>query len=91
MQKHIVALKKSVTNLEKRVKKLEDMAFPALRDDGLFESAKNLVREYEFASASLLQRRLSIGYARSAGILDQLTEKGVIRYADGAKPRKVIR
>jgi S-DNA-T family DNA segregation ATPase FtsK/SpoIIIE len=42
------------------------------------------------ASASLLQRRLSIGYARAARILDILEEQGVIGPAEGAKPRDIL-
>ena len=42
------------------------------------------------ASASLLQRRLRIGYARAARLLDLLEDKGVIGPADGAKPRKIL-
>jgi hypothetical protein len=42
------------------------------------------------ASASLLQRRLSVGYARAARLLDILEEQGVIGPADGAKPREIL-
>jgi len=42
------------------------------------------------ASASLLQRRLSIGYARAARLLDLLEERGVVGPAEGAKPRDVF-
>ena len=42
------------------------------------------------ASASLLQRRLAIGYARAARILDQLEARGVVGPGDGAKPRDVL-
>ena len=42
------------------------------------------------ASASLLQRRLRIGYARAARILDILEEQGIIGPADGAKPREIL-
>jgi len=41
------------------------------------------------ASASLLQRRLRVGYARAARLLDVLEERGIIGPADGAKPREV--
>lgn len=85
-------LKQKVDKMEKRIDALEKShARTILDDDALFVQAEALVKQHEFASASLLQRRLAIGYARAARILDQLAEKGVIGQADGAKPRKVIR
>jgi S-DNA-T family DNA segregation ATPase FtsK/SpoIIIE len=57
--------------------------------DDLFRKAVELICQYDKASASLLQRRLSIGYARAARILDQLEAAGVVGPADGAKPREV--
>lgn len=59
-------------------------------DDALFEEAKDLVVQTGKASASLLQRRLRVGYARAARLLDILEEEGVIGPADGAKPRDVL-
>lgn len=62
-------------------------------DDGrdqLFEDALRLVCQHDKASASLLQRRLSVGYARAARILDQLEAAGVISQAEGSKPRDVF-
>lgn len=58
--------------------------------DPKFEEAIRLICQYDKASASLLQRRLSIGYARAARILDQLEEAGVIGPAEGSKPRDVL-
>lgn len=58
--------------------------------DDLFEDAVKEVCQYDRASASLLQRRLSIGYARAARILDQLEAAGVVSPADGSKPRDVL-
>lgn len=58
--------------------------------DQLFEDAIRLVCQYDKASASLLQRRLSVGYARAARILDQLEEAGIIGPAEGSKPRDVL-
>ncbi len=57
--------------------------------DDLFQESVRLICQYDKASASLLQRRLSIGYARAARILDQLEAAGVVGSADGAKPREV--
>lgn len=58
--------------------------------DQFFEDALRLVCQYDKASASLLQRRLSVGYARAARILDQLEMAGVIGQAEGSKPRDVL-
>lgn len=59
--------------------------------DDLFAEAVKAVCQYDRASASLLQRRLSIGYARAARVIDQLEEAGVIAASDGSsKPREVL-
>lgn len=58
-------------------------------DDELYADAKEVVIHAEKASASLLQRRLKVGYARAARLLDILEDKGVIGPGDGAKPREV--
>jgi S-DNA-T family DNA segregation ATPase FtsK/SpoIIIE len=58
--------------------------------DALFEEAIRAVCQYDRASASLLQRRLSIGYSRAARILDQLEVAGVVGHAEGSKPRDVL-
>ena len=58
-------------------------------DDELYNDAVQVVMEAGKASASLLQRRLRIGYARAARLLDILYEQGVIGPADGARPREV--
>ena len=58
--------------------------------DELFDQALRLVCQHDKASASLLQRRLSVGYARAARIIDQLEESGIIGPGDGAKPRDVV-
>ena len=58
--------------------------------DDLFKDAAKLVCEFDKASASLIQRRLSVGYARAARILDQLEAAGVVGPADGSKPREVL-
>lgn len=58
--------------------------------DPLFEEAVRIVCQYDRASASLLQRRLSIGYARAARVIDQLEEEGIIGAGEGSKPRDVL-
>lgn len=58
--------------------------------DDLFREAIKVVCQYDRASASLLQRRLSVGYARAARIIDQLEGAGVVGPAEGSKPREVL-
>ena len=58
--------------------------------DGQLEEAVRLVCQFNTASASFLQRKMSIGYARAARMLDQLEEMGVVGHAEGAKPRDVL-
>jgi len=57
--------------------------------DPLFDESIKLFSQYDKASSSLIQRRLSVGYARAARILDQLYEAGFVGPADGSKPRDV--
>ncbi len=59
-------------------------------EDPLLEQAVSIVTEAGAASASLIQRRLSIGYARAARLLDQLEQKGYVGPAEGSKPRMVF-
>ena len=58
-------------------------------EDSMYEEAKRVVVESKKASASLLQRRLKVGYARAARLLDILENRGVIGPGEGAKPREV--
>jgi S-DNA-T family DNA segregation ATPase FtsK/SpoIIIE len=58
--------------------------------DPLYEDARGVVMQYDRASASLLQRRLKLGYARAARILDQLEAAGVVGPSEGSKPREVL-
>ncbi|MEX0616189.1 MAG: DNA translocase FtsK [Candidatus Woykebacteria bacterium] len=58
--------------------------------DDLFEEAVRVVCQYDRASASLLQRRLRVGYARAARLLDELEAAGVVGVADGSKARDVL-
>lgn len=63
-------LKKKVAELEKRIEKLEKETYPDIgnpdKDDIMLSEAISLTKPYNMISASLLQRRLSIGYARAA-------------------------
>ncbi len=58
--------------------------------DPEFEDAVRIVCQFNQASASFLQRKMSIGYAKAARIIDQLVEAGVVGHADGAKPRDIL-
>ena len=58
--------------------------------DPLFEEAKALVIETQKASASMIQRRLSVGFNRATRLMEDLEAAGVIGPAEGTKPRKVL-
>lgn len=62
----------------------------ASEGDPLFEEAKALVLETQKASASMIQRRLSVGFNRATRLMEELEEAGVIGPAEGTKPRKVL-
>ncbi len=59
-------------------------------DDDLYEEAKDTVVESGKASTSFLQRKLRIGYARAARLIDILEEKGIVGPGEGSKPREVL-
>jgi S-DNA-T family DNA segregation ATPase FtsK/SpoIIIE len=59
--------------------------------DRLLHDAIDVIREYDRASASLLQRRLKVGYARAARMIDQLEARGYIGAFDGSNARAVLR
>lgn len=86
--------KEEVTyNKEILEKKFEDTFLAGGRstpDDNMFEEAVETVILAKKASASLLQRRLRVGYARAARLLDLLEEKGVIGSQEGSRPRDVL-
>ncbi len=69
---------------------LHDMEMDDGSGDPMYEEARRVVIESRRASASLLQRRLKLGYARAARLLDMLEAKGVVGRGDGAKPREVF-
>ncbi len=58
--------------------------------DNLFEEAKRIVVMHQQGSVSLLQRRMKVGYARAARIMDQLEEAGVVGPFEGSKARDVL-
>lgn len=59
-------------------------------DDDLYEEAREIVVQAGKASTSYIQRKLRVGYARAARLMDMLEERGVIGPSDGAKPREVM-
>jgi DNA segregation ATPase FtsK/SpoIIIE, S-DNA-T family len=59
-------------------------------DDPLMEQALTIVRSQGTASASMLQRRLRIGYNRAARLIETMEDEGIIGPADGSKVRPVI-
>jgi S-DNA-T family DNA segregation ATPase FtsK/SpoIIIE len=58
--------------------------------DSYFDDAKDVILRYRQGSTSLLQRKLHVGYARAARLLDQLEEAGIVGPPDGSKPREVL-
>ncbi len=59
-------------------------------DDEMYEEAKQTVVEAGKASTSFLQRKLGVGYARAARLIDMLEERGVVGPGSGAKPREIL-
>ena len=66
------------------------MDFDGGSGDDMYKDAVRVVVESGKASTSLLQRRLRVGYARAARIIEEMEEQGVIGPADGARPREVL-
>ena len=58
--------------------------------DPYFDDAREIILRYKQGSTSLLQRRLHVGYARAARLLDQLEAAGIVGPPDGSKPREVL-
>ncbi len=66
------------------------MDFDSSNDDDLYKDAVRVVVESNKASASLLQRRLRVGYARAARLIENMEDQGIIGPADGARSREVL-
>jgi len=82
---------------EIEAKAVQDKKSSPFEDDGdaeqldvLFDKAVDIVLETGTASTSFLQRKLSVGYARGAKIIDQLEEKGIIGPVNGSKGREIL-
>ena len=96
-------LQTEIVGLKIRVRRIEDFlqtfaenaeefgnyleSRPEEDDPLLLEAVKAITTNH--ATASLIQRKLSVGYARTARIIDQMERKGLIGPADGARPRNV--
>jgi S-DNA-T family DNA segregation ATPase FtsK/SpoIIIE len=59
-------------------------------EDELFDQAVEIVLRTGQASASNLQRKMKIGYARAGRIIDMMERRGMVGPADGSKPRKIL-
>ena len=58
--------------------------------DSLYDQALSIVLQSKIASTTFLQRKLKIGYARAASLMDELEENGIIGPQDGSKPRRIL-
>src|SRR5262249_39636974 len=67
----------------------EDRLHGGDRRDQLYDEALRIVLETGQASVSMIQRRLRIGYNRSARIVEQMEREGIVTAADGARPREL--
>jgi DNA segregation ATPase FtsK/SpoIIIE-like protein len=99
----IKKLKAELANLKIRLKKIESFLseLPSLKhmtetkqdfdEKELLDKATEIVRQYSLVSASLLQRSLSIGYARAARILDQLEAKKIVENSEKVGLKRVLK
>ncbi len=91
----VTAMNQQYTDIITAIKNLEQKteaeARKELKDDELYDEAKQVVVEDGKASASFLQRRLRIGYAQASRLLDKMEEGGIVGPADGAKPREILK
>lgn len=72
------------------MKNSEELVDKNSEKDSLYDKAVQLVVSSKNASTTFLQRKLKIGYARAAGLMDQLEENGIVSPQDGSKARKVL-
>lgn len=89
-------LKEKIQSLEDRLAKIEHFLKPQMHVQEELEAstqkAMKLLAKYDLISVHLLQRTLSVGFARAARVLDLLEEKGYISASEGVgKPRKVLK
>lgn len=101
VKKALEEIKTEIAGLKVRIQRIEDclLEFPKPEEylnqsksvDELFEEAVEVVKKYDRASASLLQRVLGIGYARAARLLDEMEEAEILGPGEGAQPREVLK
>ena len=79
-----------IKGVESAAEAKEESAEGGSFEDELIPKAIQLALEYEQISISMLQRRLKVGYARAARLVDEMELKGFVSAADGSKPRQVL-
>ncbi|MBU3978999.1 hypothetical protein KJ980_02885 [Patescibacteria group bacterium] len=100
--KSVEDLKQEVVDLKIRIKRIEKFllnTFPLTdprgyiheEEDEKYNEAVKIVQQFNTASASFLQRKMSIGYAMAARLLDTMEERGIVGGAEGAMPREVLK
>jgi S-DNA-T family DNA segregation ATPase FtsK/SpoIIIE len=82
--------KQSEPIYEEELLKEKPVSFTLDEKDEFYEQAVRLIMETGQASASLLQRRLRIGYTRAARIIDMMEQEGLLGPFEGSKPRKIL-
>jgi DNA segregation ATPase FtsK/SpoIIIE, S-DNA-T family len=91
-EKELVEINKTLKDILNELKKINSKKEARdidVSSDNLYATARQVAIENKKVSAPLLQRKLRVGYARAARLLDMLEDKGVVGPADGAKPREV--
>ena len=88
-------IEQHVSEAEKKGGKTSGGGYPAGEDpageqDELFPAAVDVILELGQASVSMLQRRLKLGYARAARLVDQMEEQGIVGPFEGSKPRQIL-
>ena len=83
-------IEEALAELKKAIEEAETSEQEYHDDDEMYEEAKLAVIQQGKASTSFIQRKLGIGYARAARLIDALEKKGVIGPGEGAKPREVL-
>ena len=78
-----------ITDKNAGINKSDNPSMAGMSEDELYKDAYECILQNQKASASLLQRRLKVGYARAARLLDILEENGVVGPVNGAKPREI--
>ena len=81
----------AISRVRARSRRARSTTCPTTTPTGCSWTQSSVIREYDRASASLLQRRLKIGYARAARIIDQLEARGYVGAFDGSNARVVLR